>query len=312
MLYILVPLAALPASALKTFPIADIDTDVDVKTSLLNGWDILSNNNICGVGVGVQSINCARGRRLANAEAGFAFSNLVNMAANVDICAATTSHFRENLLEQFVNTLIAPGGNADGMGSIAENMGDWCLEMENRRRLESVDGEGIDDQWQHYADGVLERAADAQRRMAITSTTGWMIDSGMASGDDLPYNAYQQCRGYATAMAHTIGYTRRLDQATADQLVAEGAGDIYSVSANGEGTEQIQGCATVVNTVNDAVSNGKIDGLEVIEHEGTEVVIVTDSNLLNSIGGALTAVVLASGGIVYKLFDVCRHFEDIL
>lgn len=227
--------------------------------------------------------------------------SLLDDMINSDLCSGVTSEFSKTEMNDFTQTLSAPGSNKVGLSSLTDKMATWCGKHESRRRLED------DHSIEAYNNKSLHIFETRRRTLGLRADDtrfGWFMDA--PDQPELPAEAYKSCTIYAKLLHAMVEQEVSLE--------GEKAAIDFGAQANGDGAEKLSGCGSVVDEVNAFVKSGKLDGISVINEDTEEakeiMVVEADSPFAPFFGELTTTITLASGAIAMKLVELCTYYEQ--
>merc|ERR1719330_1506503 len=122
----------------------------------------------------------------------------------------------------------------------------------------------------------------------------------------VPEAVYTSAARYACILSWVVERNHHLGEATQ-----------FAANARGDENEQIDACATLVNTVNEKVEQGLFEDKEFggITHvntgENEYAYVVEKTPKMESHFGSLLSAVTLTGGAAWKVLELCRDFQNM-
>jgi len=244
-------------------------------------------------------------------------AHFVNDAANSDICGAANQAFADKGMMKFAMSLVKDQDNHDTMMQLSDTMGNWANHEaeKSRRRVEG----GLAHEWIDYIDTLAERYGEWTPSNDNEMSAPEPFRRITQNWENLLENNGLRRLGKGSTYAHakipSIMYKQAFGYSVAMNLIIAGgdedAAAVFGYGAKGSASEQMHGCASVINQVNFALEAGEIKGLSIVENGAGEEVVAVDESLARKLRGFVTVITLASGLVANVLMRVCDQYSDL-
>jgi len=238
--------------------------------------------------------------------------------ADVALCKNVHTYVREHHLDQLINALVN-GPTQDQEGAVSSSVAEWCATNaaslggdDSRRRVETewdayeamlgLDlGAQVEDP-EHGSEEYLAKVheiAKESRRLARLRRLSQETEEDV----ELPAEMWQQCAGYAFAINKMV---------TTIDGTGSFAAAIFAMSTSGGPSENMNACGAVVNSVNDALENGVLEGMHKQE-DGSVMIAAShpDAKQFEQLG--LKTISFTLGGVVqagYLIMKICTSYQS--
>jgi len=242
-------------------------------------------------------------------------------SADVALCTNVHAYVREHHLDKLINALVN-GATDTAEGAVSSSVAEWCAtnaasfntdDDDDRRRVETqwdayeamlgLDlGAQVKDDPEHGSEEYLTKVheiANESRRLAHVRRLTQQTEEDV----ELPAEMWQQCAGYAFAINKMV---------TTIDGTGSFAAAIFAMSTSGGPSENMNACGAVVNSVNDALENGVLEGMHKQE-DGSVMIAASHPDALQFEQLGLKTISFTIGGVLqagYMIMKICTSYQS--